>query len=69
MVSLIAAAQAGQRVVRLASGDGLASSDHEIAVLREAGVAVFVVPGVAAAHGGIKIFPSPARSPLSTLTL
>jgi uroporphyrin-III C-methyltransferase / precorrin-2 dehydrogenase / sirohydrochlorin ferrochelatase len=69
LASLIAAAQAGQRAVRLVSGDGLGTSSEDIAVLRKAGVAVFVVPGVAAEHGGTKSFASPARSRLSTLTL
>jgi len=68
--AIIAAAQAGQRVVRLVSGDGLASLGEDIAALREAGIASFVVPGVAAEHGDIEPLTSSAtRSRLSTLTV
>ena len=43
---IVEAAQAGQRVVRLVDGDGVARINDDIAVLREAGILCFVVPGV-----------------------
>jgi uroporphyrin-III C-methyltransferase / precorrin-2 dehydrogenase / sirohydrochlorin ferrochelatase len=45
---MIEAAQAGQRVVRLVGGDGVAPASDEIVALRDAGVTSFIVPGVAA---------------------
>ena len=45
---VIEAAQAGQRVVRLVSGDGVTPTSNDVVALREAGIACFVVPGVAA---------------------
>jgi uroporphyrin-III C-methyltransferase / precorrin-2 dehydrogenase / sirohydrochlorin ferrochelatase len=45
---MIGAAQAGQRVVRLVGGEGVAPTSDEIVALREAGITPFIVPGVAA---------------------
>jgi uroporphyrin-III C-methyltransferase / precorrin-2 dehydrogenase / sirohydrochlorin ferrochelatase len=45
---MIEAAQAGQRVVRLVGGDGVAPASDEIVALRDAGITSFIVPGVAA---------------------
>lgn len=50
---IIAAARAGQRVVRLKSGDPMVfgRSGEEIAAARAAGIAIDVVPGITAAMG------------------
>ena len=49
---LLELARAGKRVVRLQSGDAMASgrAGEEIAALRRAGVSVEIVPGIAAGH-------------------
>jgi len=60
---MIEAAQSGQRVVRLAGGDGLAPGlSEELAALRESGITCLVVPGVTAEFADARTFPPPARS-------
>jgi uroporphyrin-III C-methyltransferase/precorrin-2 dehydrogenase/sirohydrochlorin ferrochelatase len=67
---LIKAAQAGQRVVRLVSGDGAVPTSAGVVALHEAGITCFVVPGVAADAAAIRPTSSSAtRSRQSTLTL
>ena len=45
---MIQAARAGQRVVQLVGGDGVAPTNADVVALREAGITSFIVPGVAA---------------------
>ena len=60
---MIEAAQSGQRVVRLAGGDGLALGlSEELAALRESGITCLVVPGVTAEFADARTFLPPARS-------
>jgi uroporphyrin-III C-methyltransferase / precorrin-2 dehydrogenase / sirohydrochlorin ferrochelatase len=62
---IVEAARAGQRVVRLVGGEGAAPTSDEIAVLREAGITCFIVPGVTTDIATIRpISSSRARAPL-----
>jgi uroporphyrin-III C-methyltransferase/precorrin-2 dehydrogenase/sirohydrochlorin ferrochelatase len=61
---VIQEAKAGRRVVRLKAGDayGPGRGGKDIAVLREAGITHFVVPGVTAEFGDVRPFSSSALS-------
>jgi uroporphyrin-III C-methyltransferase / precorrin-2 dehydrogenase / sirohydrochlorin ferrochelatase len=65
---IIDAAKAGRRVVRLKSGEafGPGRGGKDTAVLREAGVTHFVVPGIAAEFGEVRPFSRSAGAPRAT---
>jgi len=65
LARMIDAAKAGRRVVRLMLGDACAPgrSHKDVAALREAGLAHFVVPGVSENFGDVRPFSPPATFP------
>lgn len=70
---MIAHARAGKRVVRLKSGDPLifGRAGEEMAALREAGIAVEIIPGISAVQGcaATAMIPLTHRDHASALTL